>query len=196
MSGDDRGGYDCVMPAAGESSRMGEWKLALPFRGATVLEWSVRNALVHCARVIVVTGFRAEEADKLLRNLPRVETVRNGRWASGMFSSIKSGVERVRTGRFFVALADMPMIAPEIFRRLAEEPHAGAVRPVYQGRKGHPVLLDRILIDRIRILDDSLTMGDVLRGASVRELPLASEYVTYDLDTMSDYDRLPREFID
>jgi len=184
------------MLAAGESARMGSWKLALPFRGATVLEWSVRNAAARCARVIVVTGYRGAEVELMLDATPGVVTVRNANYPAGMFSSIKAGVALVQSNRFFIALADMPLIPPETFDVLASAPHHAVVRPMFHGRKGHPVLLDKILIDRIRVSDDSVTMGDVLRGVPALELPLESEYVVYDLDTPSDYDRLPRKVIE
>ena len=50
---------DCLIPAAGFSSRMGNWKLTLPYKGSTIIESSIANAMNVCDRAIVVTGHRA-----------------------------------------------------------------------------------------------------------------------------------------
>ncbi len=52
---------DCVMPAAGLSSRMGDWKLMLPYQQYTILDASIENALSFCRRVILVVGYRGAE---------------------------------------------------------------------------------------------------------------------------------------
>jgi len=186
------GQFDCVIPAAGESKRMGSWKLLLPFRGRTVVEWSVRHALDACARVIVVTGFRGAELEALFHSWENVELVENPVWERGMFSSIKAGVSRVASERFFVALADMPLIRSELYRELSEHKGCDAVRPTYEGQKGHPVLLARSLVQKILSLDDSRSMADVLRGAQLIELPVDDRFVVCDLDTPSDYETLAR----
>jgi hypothetical protein len=54
---------ECVMLAAGRSSRMDDWKMTLPWGKSTIVEHSVRTALNVCARVVLVAGFRAEELD-------------------------------------------------------------------------------------------------------------------------------------
>ena len=52
---------DCVIPAAGRSERMGTWKPVLPFGGSTIIQTVVTAALRARARVILVTGYRAED---------------------------------------------------------------------------------------------------------------------------------------
>lgn len=56
-----------LIPAAGLSSRMGDFKPLLPFRGKTVIESSVESALSGGAdSVTVVTGYRSEEIEGTL----------------------------------------------------------------------------------------------------------------------------------
>jgi len=169
---------------------MGEWKLLLPWRGSTVVEWSVRHALDFCHRVFLVTGHRGQELRALFAACPAVEPVENRDYRLGMFSSIQAGVSRVESGRFFIALGDMPLVGGGIYRRLADAAVVyDAVRPTFAGRKGHPVLLHRALVPRIKAADPSFSMSHVLQGARVLELPTEDEGVVYDIDTLSDYDR-------
>lgn len=183
--------FDCVVPAAGKSARMERWKLLLPVGADTVVARSVRNALGFCSRVILVTGFRGEELRRLFDDWPAVTTVQNPEYSSGMFSSIRAGVRHVRSERFFVALADMPFIRPDVFRALAAVPASpagsSAARPYYQGNKGHPVLLSHMIIDKILQFDNSHTMQDVLRSVSMYRLATDDKGVLMDIDTPQDY---------
>jgi len=182
---------DCVMLAAGESTRMGAFKLMLPARGSTVVESSVASALAAGCRVLLVVGHRGWQLRELFAGRGGVTIVENQNYRSGMFSSIRAGVSQVQTRRFFIALGDMPLIEPEIYRLLTTFDHADAVRPTFDGRKGHPVLMVRDLIDTIRKYDDSRSMSDVLLGRVVREVPVSDPSVLYDVDTPTDYAELP-----
>jgi molybdenum cofactor cytidylyltransferase len=127
-------GYDCLLLAAGESTRMGEWKLLLPWRGATVVEWSVRHALGFCRRVLLVTGHRSRELQALFTGWPAVEPVENREYRRGLLSSIQAGATRVESERFFIALGDMPLVGEAIYRLLAERlPAAGCPSPPARG---------------------------------------------------------------
>ncbi len=52
---------DCIITAAGLSSRMGQWKMMLPRQQGTILDTSIKNALQFCSRIILVTGYRGNE---------------------------------------------------------------------------------------------------------------------------------------
>lgn len=183
--------YDCLMPAAGESSRMGAWKLSMRLGDETVVERSVKNALASCARVILVAGFRAEELAALFSDWRSVTVVENADYRRGMYSSIRAGTRLVRTQRFFVALADMPFVPPRVFRALGElldrsAAAGGAARPFYRGRPGHPVLLPSSVIDKVLQFDNSHSMRDVLRGLRMSRLDTDEEGVVLDIDTPED----------
>jgi molybdenum cofactor cytidylyltransferase len=186
---------DCLMLAAGSSSRMGAWKLLLPWGRSTVIETSLAHAREACARVILVTGHRARDLEERLTGTPRVELVHNPRHELGMFSSIQAGVTRVRTARFFLALADMPMIEPAIFTALMAADEAEVVRPVWDGNPGHPVLLSGGLIPSILAQPPQGSMRSVLAGRRVTNLETSDQSVYLDLDSPEDYERLlpPRE---
>ncbi|MDE8740011.1 NTP transferase domain-containing protein, partial [Escherichia coli] len=49
---------DCIITAAGLSSRMGQLKMMLPWEQGTILDTSIKNALQFCSRINLVTGYR------------------------------------------------------------------------------------------------------------------------------------------
>jgi molybdenum cofactor cytidylyltransferase len=181
---------DCLLLAAGSSSRMGRWKMLLPWRGSTVVETAAVAALEHCSRLLLVVGHRGDELARLFAGRDRVEVVWNRDHERGLFSSIRAGVAGVGTARFFVALGDMPMVDPRIYRRLLEAPPAPVLRPAYLGRRGHPVLLSAQMIPLILAEPPESTMRNVLARVDGRDMDVQDAGVVLDLDEPADYERL------
>jgi molybdenum cofactor cytidylyltransferase len=181
---------DCVIVAAGESRRMGDWKLLLPWGPSTVVQTTVQQALIACGRVILVTGYRGDELERLFGESPQVVCIRNPRFRDGMFSSIQSGVSLVKTGRFFICLADMPLITPDIYRALASADPAPVVRPFCGGQKGHPVLLSSTLIGPIQANPSSGSMADVISRQTMTRVETSDSSVYVDIDQPAEYQRL------
>jgi molybdenum cofactor cytidylyltransferase len=178
---------DCVLLAAGLSSRTTTWKMLLPCGDGTLLEASVAAALQACARVIVVAGYRAGEIAGLFRGRDRVEVAVNARFEEGMLSSVQCGAAAVRTPRFFLALADMPLVAPDTYRRLLEAPAVDAVIPKFRGKKGHPLLLTAEVARAAAAASTGRTLRDVLAGFATLLLPVEDPHVLHDIDTDQDY---------
>ncbi|ACR70662.1 hypothetical protein NT01EI_3526 [Edwardsiella ictaluri 93-146] len=82
---------DGIITAAGLSSRMGQWKMMLPYRGGTLLDASINNALGFCQQIILVVGYRADELLQRYGNHPRIRTVVNPDYHRGLFSSVHCG---------------------------------------------------------------------------------------------------------
>lgn len=189
-----RQAFDCVMPAAGRSLRMGSSKLLLPFGGSTVAERSVANALAFCARVILVVGHRGEELEELFSREERVRIVHNPRFDTGMFASIHRGASEVASERFLVALADMPLIGAGTYRLLAAfaespERRRSVVRPVYHGVPGHPVLFPIGAARLIAALGPEAATRDLLALLPLEQMPVEDSGVVLDIDTPEDYER-------
>ncbi|TVR69962.1 MAG: nucleotidyltransferase family protein [Spirochaetaceae bacterium] len=129
---------DCIVPAAGLSTRMGPSGLPKPLvelRGKPLLVNALGNALQVCRRCIVVTGHRHGEIEEYLLasrsrgdtgdvDFSRVEAVFNPDYQRGMFSSIRAGAQHVSSDWFFVAPADMPFLDPSVFRALLDAAEA------------------------------------------------------------------------
>ena len=188
---------DCVVPAGGRSSRMGKWKLALPWGTGT---GTVLGAVIDAAseagcRVIVAGGYRYRRLRKLAGD--RALVVRCRRWRRGMAATLARGLREVRTPMFFVTPADMPMIGPEDYRRLAESALTGppAVRPAYGGRPGHPVLIGVRLIPLLsEAVSGPAPFRKALAGAGAVEVEWDSPRVAADLDTPEDYEAALRAY--
>jgi len=186
------------MLAAGSSTRMGEWKMMLPWGRSTIVEHSVHTALKVCARVVLVSGFRADRLIELFEGWPRVEVVRNQGYEAGMFSSVQRGAQAAREGDFFLALADMPGVTESMYRQLLQwnerlSPAFGpakavyAVIPQYRGKKGHPLLLSESMRARIIEADVSQTLRDVLARVPTVVIPVDEQGIVHDIDTPQDY---------
>lgn len=158
-----------------------------------MLSIAIDNALTVCTRCIVVTGAHRAAAQSALPASVQVEEVYNQDHEAGMLGSIAAGAERVRTEWFFVAPGDMPRLAPAVFAALMEvalrydhdEGQApAALFPVYQGRRGHPVLISRRVIpELLQRVAEYRSMRDFLRGSHTVDIAIPDAGILLDIDT-------------
>ena len=182
-----RADCDCVILAAGLSTRMGRWKMVLPYGDSTVIETAAAHALSAVRRVILVTGFRADEIEAVFAGNPEVITCRNDEYRRGMFSSVRTGAAAVTSERFFLFPGDMPGIAPGTYTQLLRAEGAPVVLPEYGGKSGHPVLLAGSVGKAILNEPSDSNLKRVLeRFPSVR-VPVKDENILNDIDTPKDY---------
>jgi molybdenum cofactor cytidylyltransferase len=198
--GQRAGGVAAIVLAAGRSRRMGAFKPLLPFGGKTVIESCIDNLRgAGVEEIVVVLGHNADELRGRLSRAS-VRFAVNEEAGSEMGASIARGVGQVSGGAaaVLVALADHPAVAPDAIRFLIErraETGASFVVPVWQGRGGHPVLVDLKYREELSRLE----AGRGLRGlfeahaGEVLRVEVGCPYVARDMDTWEDYRALHAE---
>ncbi|MFY9553688.1 MAG: nucleotidyltransferase family protein [Blastocatellia bacterium] len=186
-----------ILLAAGESRRMGEFKQLLGFHDKTFVEHCVDNLLAaRLDEVVVVTGHRESEVRAALGDRP-VRFVKNPQYRSGMSSSIKSGFLALSEGTkaCVLALVDQPHIGTEVIDSLIETHETSnslVTIPRYEGKNGHPIVLDLSLKEEILSMDPAKGLRQVVaanRGRIVH-VEVSNGAVLEDFDLPEDYKRL------
>jgi molybdenum cofactor cytidylyltransferase len=183
-----------ILLAAGRSRRMGAFKPLLPFGEKTVAESCIEYLLDGGVEsIVVVLGHRAEELRGRLEHLPVIFTL-NPEAESEMSASIARGAVSLpaRTAAVLIALCDQPAIPPEVVSRLIEERERTGGRlivPEFEGRIGHPVLLDFDFREELLKLDARGGLRSLFekQKEEVVRVPVGSPYVARDMDTWDDY---------
>lgn len=189
-----------ILLAAGKSRRMGAFKPLLSFGSQTVAEACITHLLKGGAeKIVVVLGHRAPEMRERLSRLPVTFTV-NEEDESQMSVSIARGVEALppEAGAVLIALCDQPAIPPTAISLLIKEwkqTRAPLVMPVFEGRGGHPVLIDLCFREELLRLDAERGLRSLFDAhrAAVRRVAVRTPFVARDIDTWQDYVRLHAE---
>ena len=188
-----------IVLAAGQSSRMGAFKPLLPFGDSTVIECCLDNfRQASVDEIVVVVGHRAGEMREHLKNA-NVAFALNDDPASEMSVSIARGVEQLspESEALLIALVDHPAVSGKTVGTIVDAWIAGAqfVQPEYNGRGGHPVLIDLKYRHDLLHLDPQKglrALFDAHRD-QVRRLLVDSPFVARDMDTWEDYLQLHRD---
>lgn len=101
---------DGIVLAAGLSSRVGRYKLALDIQGKTVIERCIESMYDICSNVIVVGGHNYNLLQDILKPYAKVKMILNENYIEGMFTSVKKGLYQVEGDKFFLIPADYPLI--------------------------------------------------------------------------------------
>lgn len=184
-------GFDCVIPAAGESVRMGRPKQLVDWEGRPLIEVTVRNALTACRRCIVVTGAASDRVSGALAGIPGVTIVHNPDYREGMLSSIIAGLGAVSTGWCFIVPGDMPALGAALFHGLAAAAEGrdqiAAIFPRLGDRRGHPVLLRSSLRERLLESGGRFSrMRDFLEQWPCLDVPVTDPSIFHDVDRPED----------
>jgi molybdenum cofactor cytidylyltransferase len=190
--------FGVVILGAGASSRMGQPKLLLPWRGTTVVghllkQWRELGAVQIGIVLRSQDAPLAAELDRL--GFPRADRIENPQPERGMFSSILSAAGwsgwQDEIAAWAIVLGDQPHLRSETLRQLLEFhfANAGAICQLeFAGHARHPVLLPRRAFKELKA-SPAETLKDFLKRTSVRSLRCSvnDPGLALDLDTPADY---------
>lgn len=188
---------DGIILAAGSSSRMGETKQLLFFRGKLLLELVAEHAQNSALQqIIVVLGYEEQQIRRKI-DFHDASVIVNADYAMGQSTSIYCGLSLVSAtcDAAMFLLGDQPLIEGSVIDSLIEAYKYGRAPitvPVYQGRRGNPVIIDRSLFPALKALTGD-TGARQLFGAHesrIHYVDVPTPEILLDIDTLADYQHL------
>jgi len=140
-----------VILAAGTSNRLGSNKLTLKINGRYVIEMAAEPFFQEgVKKVFLVTNPQNDYVrNTSFFSFPALTIVANPNFKEGMSSSIKAVLPYIEdSDAVFFHLGDKPFFKREMVRHMIERYRGvencpfNIIVPLYQGKKGHPVLMD------------------------------------------------------
>jgi molybdenum cofactor cytidylyltransferase len=159
-------GIWAIILAGGESSRMGSPKMILPYAGMTIIEKVLENILASdVEKVVTVLGSHKEEVLRVIEKYPVLQCY-NSNFKNGMLSSVINKMINAYT-----------------------ESGKGIEVPVFENKRGHPLLVDKKYKDEIINLDEPDGLKCLLRRHpdDLLEVDTENPSVLMDIDTKEDY---------
>ena len=187
-----------IILAAGKSSRLGQPKQLLPFRGKTLVRTVIDAAReAGCWPVVVVIGSNSAKVQQELAHADVVK-VQNKNWQRGIGSSIRTGVQALinqvpDVEAILLLLCDQPAVNAQFIERLIatrEATKKNIVASSYANTVGVPAILDRSLFKELLALGDEAGAKSIILKNPERVAPLAFPEGAIDIDTSEDWKAL------
>ncbi|MCX6247234.1 MAG: NTP transferase domain-containing protein [Bacteroidetes bacterium] len=183
-----------IIPAAGNSGRMGTDKALLGFPGGI----NFANHLVNCYRRFAADPIVLVVNSQL--DLSRLQAgpcllVVNEHVERGRSWSIKIAIGKVPSGySCFIQNVDNPFSEIALLEKLNSSLKDEAYMiPVCKGKGGHPVLLGSRIVDFIREMKDDTDFMDVLCQFERIEIPWPGEGILWNINTPAEYEQFIRK---
>lgn len=198
-----------VVLAAGGSSRLGQPKQLLTFRGETFVRRAVGAAAeAGCDPVIVVVGgindaIQSEVDIRDSRISPssaagkttQAMVVENAEWRNGVGTSIRRGVEHLPgfVDAAVLLTCDQPFVDAGVIRRLIstqEKTGKPIVASAYANTLGVPAIFDRSCFAALLTLRDDSGAKTLMTTRPNDVAAVGFEQGAIDIDTPEDFERL------
>jgi molybdenum cofactor cytidylyltransferase len=176
--------------AAGQSTRMlGPNKLLATFDDVPLIRRSARIAIEAGGPVVAVLGHMAEQCSAALDGL-NVVIALNKDYASGLASSLQTAIRNVPSSSdgVMMLLADMPALsATDLQSMISRFQSAGGqsvVRATFEGKRGNPVILPRILFNEVFSLAGDVGARHLIERGDIPVIDVElGEAAALDVDT-------------
>lgn len=187
-------GTGAVILAAGKSEYMEELRPLMKVGQTTMIQREIdtlRQAGI--SPIVVVTGYQAEALEKHIAHRGAV-FVRNKRYqTSQMFDSIGQGLRYIqkKAARVLLFPSDIPLVSADTILKMKEAKGSIAI-PVYEGERGHPVMLDQSVIPAILSYKGEMGLRGAIEacGVPVQLVRLRDRGVVMDTNTAGDYEEI------
>lgn len=183
-----------IVLAAGESKRMGEPKMLMPWGKSTVLQTVISTLQSSGVNdILVITGGARAQIESLVGKT--VQTIFNKDYANKeMLTSIQLGLEaKMReASAALICLGDQPQIQERSVRAIIEawnQTKSKIIIPSYEKQRGHPWLIAREYWDEILNMSADKSMRDFLKKHkdNIFYVNVDTPSILQDLDTPEDY---------
>ena len=144
-----------VILSGGASRRMGSPKALLPYQGRPFLEHLLditKHPRIGARRVVL-----GADAGPIIKEiaLPHDEIVVNHEWEQGQLSSVHAALRSLPpdTEGILLCPVDHPLVSAALVDELIDafdKTGAPIVVPLYEGRRGHPVIFSSVLYEELR----------------------------------------------
>jgi molybdenum cofactor cytidylyltransferase len=141
---------DALIVAAGNSSRCTGYKPLFQWHNKFLISHIIEKSAAVCEQVVVVTGHNAELLESSVIGsvpftiIPRVTFVHNKNYHRGMFSSLQAGCEALSGASWALyQFTDQPGLPVSFLEEFMGQISTDVdwIQPVFDGKKGHPLLL-------------------------------------------------------
>lgn len=171
---------------------MGRPKALLDWRGEIFLERLARIVSAYCGEYVIVTGAHDRELRAALPGLAS-RMHKNEDYEMGQFSSLRSGLAQLRAESVLYWPVDFGAVHEDTVRVVCAAEGAALVKPTYQGKSGHPVLLGAEAIQALLAAPMDSNAKELLTPIAALKIAVDDAACVRDVDTPEDYRYLREE---
>jgi molybdenum cofactor cytidylyltransferase len=187
-----------IILAAGASTRMGEAKQNLSFKGLTLLQTALKTAINSKTNTVaVVLGANVDAIYPTIGTEP-VNIFKNEHWEEGMGTSISYGLNellKLQPGLSSVLfmLTDQPLVNRDFINKLIDKAAPGKIiASSYNDTLGPPVLFDKQFFGEILKMNGNEGAKRIIQKHQKAVIEIPFPFGAFDIDTPEDYDRLSK----
>jgi CTP:molybdopterin cytidylyltransferase MocA len=180
-----------IILAAGRGGRIGTPKLKLEIEGSSFLSL-VLKTLQDAGIEHIICVVESENREWIRKNFPTLQIAINPNTENGMVSSISIGIREIQKCEgYLIVPIDHPFIKSKTIKRLKQafsENLSKVVKPLWNGRSGHPVMIPSNLSACIPEKDVDGGLNWITRDSGVETVmvPVDDEGISKNVNTKDD----------
>lgn len=187
-----------IILAAGNSSRLGQPKQLVEFKGKTLIQNTLDSVSgLAFASIMLVLGANAKEILNST-DCSEAEVVRNTDWKIGMSTSLNKGLELLEKKHpelnyVLIVLSDQPYISENLIHRLLGEQaktKASITASKYGDVLGVPVIFEQSHFENLKALKGDQGARKLIANTDQKIAFVSFEQGIIDVDTPEDLERL------
>ncbi|MEK6616624.1 MAG: NTP transferase domain-containing protein [Bacteroidota bacterium] len=187
--------YGVVILAGGKSERMNFPKIFLDFNGKTFLQ-KITSTYFNAGMKNICAVINKEYSEGKWKEQielinPFVSEIIKTDSNLGRFHSLQLGINKLLSCDFvFIQNADNPFVDNESIQKLQKHRYPlGYTQLFYQGRKGHPLLISKTIIQYINALQGSeYNLRDILTKFPKIDVEVNDKRILANINTKEDYE--------
>ncbi len=186
--------FNCstLILAAGFSQRMGSPKALLKFNETDIFLTQIISQFLNFGIQNVVVVVNPQVNELLQKEHPGVYNISkicvNHYPQKGRNVSIKKGIEEITTDYCFIHNVDNPFVSDVTLKLLYNNKEkASVIIPCFKGKGGHPILINKKVLDSIIKMPENISLRDFLLQFSSLRIECQEKNISTNISTPEDY---------